>query len=61
MIKLGFPSNWVALIMRCVTFVSFSVLINGVPAGKRLAIGLPLSPYLFILCAEALSNLLILA
>ncbi|XP_057451684.1 uncharacterized protein LOC130743447 [Lotus japonicus] len=30
-LKMGFPQNWVDLIMSCVTTVSFSIMLNGVP------------------------------
>lgn len=61
--KLGFSNNWVDLIMTCITSAVFSVIINRVPKGliqpkKGLRQVCPLSPYLFILCAEAFANLL---
>lgn len=28
LVKLGFPSKWILLIMQCVTTVSYAILIN---------------------------------
>lgn len=62
MLEVGFHPNWVALIMDCVKFTKFFILLNGVPTGsiipqRGLCQGDPLSSYLFLLCSEALSAL----
>lgn len=61
--RFGFADKWCSWVMKCVTTVSYSVLINGSPTEKifpqrGLCQGDPLSPYLYLLCTEGLSALL---
>lgn len=63
LMKLGFPTCIINLIMQYVKMASFSVLINGEPKGpivssRGLRKGDLLSSYLFLLCTERLVNLL---
>uniref|UniRef100_A0A2N9IMR2 Reverse transcriptase domain-containing protein n=1 Tax=Fagus sylvatica TaxID=28930 RepID=A0A2N9IMR2_FAGSY len=64
--KMGFYPRWISLTMMCISYVSYSILINGEPHGlikpsRGLRQGDPLSPYLFLLCAEGLHHMIKLA
>lgn len=62
--KLGFAPEWIQSVMRCVTNVRYAVRVNGeltdpVIPSRGIRQGDPISPYLFLLCTEGLSSLLL--
>jgi hypothetical protein len=64
MLRLGFHSDFVNLVMRHVSLVSFSIRLNGALTNsfrpsRGIRRGDPISPYLFLLCSEGLSHLTI--
>ena len=63
MIKIRLDERWVQLAMQIVCTTSYSILVNEKPKGfvqptRGIKEGDPLSPYLFLLCAEGLSGLI---
>lgn len=61
--KMGFDNQWIQWIMTCATTVTCSVLVNDVAHGfikpeRGIRQSDPLSPFLFIICAEALFHIL---
>lgn len=61
--KMGFAARWIELIMKCISTVSYSVLLNGklgeeFRPSRGLRQGDPLSSFLFLMCSEGLSSLM---
>jgi hypothetical protein len=62
--KLGFAERWITLMMACVRSVRYQVRFNSeetemfIPT-RGLRQGDPLFPYLFLICAEGISSLLL--
>ena len=61
--KLGFNSRWRNLMLQCISTVTYSIKINGKQCGQispthDLRQGDPLSPFLFLFCAEGLSAMI---
>ncbi|XP_026417218.1 uncharacterized protein LOC113312696 [Papaver somniferum] len=64
--KLGFSDEWCQMISQCICTVSYYVLVNGSPSdpfypSHGIRQGDCLLPYIFILCMEVLSQLLVKA
>ena len=61
--KMGVHHKMIEVIMRCISTVTYSICINGQTRGRIVPTrgrhqGDPLSPYLFLFCAEGLSDVL---
>lgn len=61
--KMGFCSQWVSWMLMCIMSVEYHVIFNGdridpITPERGLRQGYPISPYLYILCAEGLSSII---
>lgn len=60
---MGFAGKWINLIMKCVTYVQYSVfhddhLMGPIVPSRGIRQGDPLSTYLFIICVEGFYSLI---
>lgn len=64
MSKLGFSTKWIELTMRVITSVSYTFKVNGILTEKvcpsrGICQGDPLSPYIFVICSQGLSSIIL--
>lgn len=61
--RMGFSDKWCGWIQKCISTVSYLVLLNGEPTKtifpqRGISQGDPISPYLYIICIEGLTSVI---